>query len=120
MSWKFRFVFDFRLHDRQLHVLSVPTLHSSSLWIDTIVWLKSGVAPSFAKSNKPPLYYPPPPPPKAKILEINNSPGDVIQNLQWKTLARTFLRDARQPEVDVLHSWAANLPIFSGRSSVYE
>ena len=39
-SWKYKFVFDPRLHDLQLLDLSFSSVHSSSLWrTDTIVLL---------------------------------------------------------------------------------
>ena len=38
----------------------------------------------------------------------------------WGVYAKTFLSDAGQPEVEVLHSKAVVLPKFSGKSSVLE
>ena len=38
----------------------------------------------------------------------------------WGIYAKTFLSDARQPEVEVLHSKAVILPKFLGKSSVLE
>ena len=72
-SWKVGFVFDPRLHELQLPVLSFSTLHSSSLWkADTTI---------FAKLNKPSLSSMPP----SNVFEINKPPpppGGLIEDLR--------------------------------------
>ena len=71
--WKVGFLFDPRLHELQLPVLSFSSLHSTSLWrADTTI---------FAKLNNPSLSNIPLVSIKP-VIEINKPPTGLIEDLR--------------------------------------
>ena len=105
-KWKFGFVFDPRLNDLQLLVLSFSTLYSSCLWrTDTVV---------FAKWNNLPLLNKPPPPPRLywnplKPFEIKNKPpGGILEDLRYWSWQRSLHKQGYSLIIIGSDAWRRN------------